>query len=78
MKQKSEELSFEEALFHLERSAEALKGNEATLEDVLKHYEEGMQYYNRCVALLTEAKQKIEIFDRNKKELKEFPTSVRS
>ena len=56
MKQKNSDLSFEEALLQLERSAEALKGEEASLEDALKHYEEGMQHYQHCVSLLAEAK----------------------
>ncbi|MDD2483560.1 MAG: exodeoxyribonuclease VII small subunit [Eubacteriales bacterium] len=78
MKQKNSDLSFEEALLQLERSAEALKGEEASLEDALKHYEEGMQHYQHCVTLLAEAKKKIEIFDKNKQELKEFQNSTRS
>ncbi len=78
MKQKNEDISFEEALLMLERSAAALKGEESTLEDALKHYEEGMQHYNRCVSLLSEAKKKVEIFDKTKQELKEFQTAARS
>ena len=72
MAAKNKELTFEEALSLLEKSAEALKGDDTTLEESMKQYEQGMQYYNRCVSLLSEAKKKIEIFDRSKEELKEF------
>jgi exodeoxyribonuclease VII small subunit len=57
--------SFEEALAGLERSVDALKGEGATLEDVLKNFEEGMNFYNRCEAILNEAKQKIEVYGKS-------------
>jgi exodeoxyribonuclease VII small subunit len=56
--------SFEEALAGLERSVEALKGEGTTLESVIESFEEGMAFYNRCEAILNEAKQKIEILGR--------------
>jgi exodeoxyribonuclease VII small subunit len=54
-------LSFEEALAGLERSAETLKGEGTTLENLVKSFEEGMAFYDRCEAVLSEAKQRIEI-----------------
>jgi exodeoxyribonuclease VII small subunit len=78
MAAKNKELTFEEALSLLEHSAEALKSDDTTLEEAMNQYEQGMQYYNRCVALLSEAKKKIEIYDRSKEELKEFQTLIRS
>lgn len=74
MATKKNEPSFEEALALLEGSAQALRSESTTLEDALKHYESGMQYYERCMNLLTEAKQKIELYDRSKEELREFPS----
>jgi exodeoxyribonuclease VII small subunit len=56
--------SFEEALAGLEQSVEAMKGEGTTLEGVIKSFEEGMAYYNRCEAILNEAKQRIEVCDK--------------
>jgi exodeoxyribonuclease VII small subunit len=57
--------SFEEALAGLERSVEALKGEGTTLESVIGHFEEGMDFYKRCETMLNEAKQKIEIYGKD-------------
>jgi exodeoxyribonuclease VII small subunit len=64
--EKTDEPSFEEALAGLERSVEALKGEGTTLESVVKSFEEGMTFYERCEAILREAKQKIEIYGKDK------------
>ncbi|MDR2089938.1 MAG: exodeoxyribonuclease VII small subunit [Clostridiales Family XIII bacterium] len=58
-------LSFEEALAGLEGSVESLKSEGTTLESVIKSFEEGMAFYNRCEEMLKEAKQKIEIHGRD-------------
>lgn len=65
-------ITFEEALAGLEQSAEALKREDVTLEDAIRRYEEGLEFYKHCSELLSDAKQKIEIFDRQTEELKEF------
>jgi exodeoxyribonuclease VII small subunit len=57
--------SFEEALAGLERSVEALKSDGTTLASVLKSFEDGMAFYNRCEAILDEAKQKIEVYGKD-------------
>jgi exodeoxyribonuclease VII small subunit len=62
--EQSGETSFEEALAGLERSVEALKGEGTTLESVVKSFEEGMAFYDRCDAILKEAKQKIEVYGK--------------
>ncbi|MDR2771446.1 MAG: exodeoxyribonuclease VII small subunit [Clostridiales Family XIII bacterium] len=56
--------SFEEALAGLERSVEALKSEGTTLAGVVKSFEEGMAFYERCETVLNEAKQKIEVYGK--------------
>ncbi|MBE6033909.1 exodeoxyribonuclease VII small subunit [Aminipila sp.] len=58
------ELSFEEALEKLELSAEALKNDNVSLEEALKSFEQGIEYYNKCNAILNNAKQKIEFYSK--------------
>ena len=72
MDKKKSEMSFEEALSMLEKSANALKNGDTTLDEALNQYEQGMQYYNRCVSLLADAKQKIEVYDKAKAALTDF------
>ncbi|MDR2296697.1 MAG: exodeoxyribonuclease VII small subunit [Clostridiales Family XIII bacterium] len=62
---KARALSFEEALAGLERSVEALKGEGTTLAEVVDGFEEGMAFYERCKAILDEAKQKIEVYGKD-------------
>ena len=55
---------FEEALKGLEKSAQDLKKEGNTLDEALKAYEEGMKYSEQCSEILSEAKQKIQIYKR--------------
>lgn len=71
-KKSGEMISFEEALHRLDVAAEALKNNDTTLEDAIRHYEEGMSYYTSCKDILNEAKQKIEVFEDSTETLKDF------
>lgn len=66
------EMSFEEALAGLEKSANALKQNNGSLADAMKQYEAGAVYYDRCMAMLQEAKQQIELYDKELGKTKEF------
>lgn len=68
----NDNISFEQALEGLEKSAEALKKEGTTLEEALHNFEDGMKYYQRCSELLKEARQKIQLYDRNKDELRDF------
>jgi len=56
-------INFEEALSGLEKSAEDLKKEGTTLEAALKSYQQGIEYYNTCVEILNDAKQKIEFYN---------------
>ncbi len=57
-------ITFEEALAGLEKSAEALRKPGTALEDAMKSFENGLAYYKKCQSILNDAKQKIEIYKR--------------
>ncbi|MBE6031836.1 MAG: exodeoxyribonuclease VII small subunit [Firmicutes bacterium] len=59
------ELSFEEALGKLESAAEEIKKSDISLENAIQNFENGVKYYERCQQILKDAKQKIEIYDKN-------------
>lgn len=72
MSSKEKETTFEEAFRSLEKTTKMLKEGETTLEESLKLYEEGLSYYTLCSEMLKEAKDKIQIFDKNSKSIKEL------
>lgn len=61
---KKDTLTFEEALAGLEKSAEALRQPNTTLDDAMKSFEAGLEYYKKCQEILGKAKQKIEVYTR--------------
>ncbi|PKM85742.1 MAG: exodeoxyribonuclease VII small subunit [Firmicutes bacterium HGW-Firmicutes-11] len=71
-KKTKNQMSFEEALTGLARSAETLKKEGTTLEDAMHSFEEGMAYHARCAELLSEAKQRILIYDRKQDTVIDF------
>ena len=64
MASQKKKISFEEALAGLERSAEILKKDGTTLEAAMESFERGIEYYNYCNEILSDAKQKIEFFEK--------------
>lgn len=64
MASKKDKMSFEEALAGLEKSAEVLKRDGTTLEVAMQSFEQGIEYYNYCNEMLSNAKQKIEFFEK--------------
>jgi exodeoxyribonuclease VII small subunit len=56
----AEEPGFEEALERLESVVEELEGGQLTLEQSLRHYEEGMRLSKRLTKRLDEAERTIE------------------
>ena len=64
--------SFDEAFVKLRESAEAISNPDITLEDAIKNYKNGKEYYETCRELLEEAKQLIEVYDREKGEMRAF------
>lgn len=65
---KEERLSFEEALSQLEAIVEKLDKQETTLEEAVKHYEEGLKLSKICSKTLEDAVLKIEEIDKSKNE----------
>jgi len=57
-------MTFEESLKTLEEMSNKIRSEETSLDDAIKCYEDGMKAYNECTELLTNAKQKIETFNK--------------
>ena len=60
--------TFENAFSKLKEVAEKIRDEETSLEDSIRYYEEGMEYYNKCNDILKQAEQKIEYMDTDSKE----------
>ena len=58
----SKDLTFEEALQKLEDCVRKIKSPECTLEESMALYEESVKYYDLCEKILSEARQKLEIY----------------
>ena len=67
-----EKITFDEAFLRLSESAKAISNPDITLEDAIKNYRSGKEYYEICSKLLDEAKQIIQVFDREKNEMRGF------
>lgn len=61
---KEKAITFEAAMDKLEKAADNLKNDSITLEEALKNYEEGLQYYKKCDEILKDAKQRIETYSK--------------
>ncbi len=59
-------MSFEDSMKRLEELSDLIRDEETSLDDAIRYYEEGMSCYKACSDIIDEAKQKIEVFDRNK------------
>ncbi len=64
---KDREISFEEALEKLESSARSLKSDGIPLQEAIKQVEDGIKYYDLCLSILEDAKQKIEVYSEENK-----------
>jgi len=56
---KKQDLTFEEALAGLEKSASDILRSDVTLEETIQNFEQGIEYYNKCNEILQNAEQKI-------------------
>ncbi len=63
-----EKMTFEQALSKLEGASDSLGSEDTTLEEAMKNYEDGIKYYKECSEILKEAKQKIEVFQKDLEE----------
>ncbi len=57
------DMNFEETMASLREMSEKIKDPSISLEDSVKCFDAGMEYYKRCVEILDNAKQKIEVFE---------------
>lgn len=60
---------FETAIQRLEEIVELLEDGELSLEDSLKHFEEGVALTRNCQSALSEAEQKIRLLSEKNGEL---------
>jgi exodeoxyribonuclease VII small subunit len=67
---------FEKSLERLEELVEEMEGGELSLEDMIKHFEEGSKLVDVCSKKLNEVEQKIEKLVKQDGELKEVPFGV--
>jgi len=67
-----ENIKFEEAFLRLETAAKAVSDDRISLEEAIEKYKEGREYYQICSRILDEAKQLIEIYDRENDIVKEM------
>ncbi len=54
-------ISFEESMVKLEKIADELEGENLTLDESVKKFEEGMQISKKCKEMLDKAEKKITI-----------------
>ena len=69
------EMKFENALAKLENLVEELEGEEVSLEDSLKKFEEGINLVRFCTKKLEEVEKKIEILVKEEGKIKKKPFS---
>lgn len=65
--------SFEQSLERLEVLVEQMESGELSLEDMIKHFEEGTKLVDSCSKRLNEVEQKIEKLVKNKDSFDEEP-----
>lgn len=63
-----DEAKFEKVLEQLETVVSDLEGGKLTLDESLKKFEQGLEYYKRCRSLLAEAEKKITVLSDSMKE----------
>ncbi len=64
----SKKPSFEDSLKKLETASEKIRSQEASLEDAIKSYKEGLEAYNECRKILDQAVQDIETLTKKVEE----------
>lgn len=67
-----ENITFEEAYAKLKEAAEEIISDEVSLEKAIECYKKGRRYYDICSKILGDAKQLIQIYDKESGSLKEF------
>ena len=57
-------MTFEESMKKLEECTEKLKSSDSTLDEAMKAYLEGQEYYKKCSEILNDAKAKVQTYKR--------------
>ncbi len=70
-KENSKDLNFEEAIKELETIATKLESGDASLEESIKLFEEGMGLSKKCTDFLDNAEKRITVLIENNGEVKE-------
>lgn len=79
----NEQISFEAAVEKLQLTVKKLESGNLSLEDALKHFEEGVQLSRTCQKQIATAEQKVEILMKGgsespQPELQPFSSNTRS
>ena len=69
-------VDFEQSLERLEELVDQMESGELSLEEMIKHFEEGSKLVNVCTKKLNDVEQKIEKLVKKDGELKEVPFEV--
>lgn len=71
MAEKKEKLDFESAYKKLSQCAHDLNDPGVSLNDAIEQYKAGLKYYKICSDILDEAKQLIQVYDKETGSVKE-------
>ncbi len=71
-RKEKKEMDFESAYQELKKCAEELNNPEVSLNDAIGKYREGLEYYRICSDILNEADQLIQMYDKQKDEIREI------
>lgn len=61
-------MTFEESMKKLEDMSEKIRTDDITLQEAVRCYEEGLKCYEECRRILSEARQKVEIYEEGVEE----------
>ncbi len=72
----NKEMDFESAFRKLSQCAEELNDPNVSLNDAIARYKSGLEYYRICTSILDEARQLIQVYDRQNDQIREAGSDV--
>ena len=75
-KKENQEMDFESAYRKLSQCAEELNDPNVSLNDEIDRYRSGLEYYRICSGILEEARQLIQVYDRQNDTVREEQQDV--
>ncbi len=75
-KKENQEMDFESAYRKLSQCAEELNDPNVSLNDAIARYRSGLEYYRICSGILEEARQLIQVYDRQNDTVREEQQDV--